>query len=395
MSDFSPALAHVDMDAFYAAVEQRDFPELRGKPVVVGGSDPTRRGVVSAASYEARRYGIHSAMPLRTAYRLCPDACFVSGRMGVYVAESRRIMAILREYSPRVQPLSLDEAFVDLTGTELLFGPPERTVRDIKERIRRETGLTCSAGLAPVKFVAKIASDLQKPDGLVIVPAGGVLDFLRPLAVERLWGVGPKTLAQLQEMGIASIGDLERLGEEELERRFGRWGLRLARLAAGRDEREVPVEAEPEKSVGHEHTFDEDQEELAVLERTLLELSERVARRLRKQGVAGRCLTLKLRTASFRTYSRSISGSEYLDQGLLIYQTARRLMDQVQRRGEKVRLLGVSVRGLVPRGEVPASLFDAEVPERESALDRAVDRLDERFGRDSVRRARLAERSGA
>jgi len=381
------------MDAFYAAVEQRDFPELRGKPVVVGGSDPTRRGVVSAASYEARRFGIHSAMPLRTAYRLCPDACFVSGRMSVYVAESRRIMGILREYSPRVQPLSLDEAFVDLTGTELLFGPPERTLREIKDRIRGETGLVCSAGLAPIKFVAKIASDLEKPDGFVIVPAGGVVDFLHPLPVERLWGVGPKTMAQLQDLGIATIGDLHRLGEEELQRRFGRWGLRLARLAAGRDERDIPEEAEPEHSVGHEHTFGEDQDEMRVLERTLLELSEKVARRLRKQGVAGRTLTLKLRTASFRTYSRSVSGSEYIDQGLLIYQTARRLMDKVQRGGEKVRLLGVSVRGLVPRDEVPPSLFASEPPERESALAEAVDRLESRYGRDSVRRARLAERS--
>jgi DNA polymerase-4 len=294
-----------------------------------------------------------------------------------------------------VQPLSLDEAFVDLTGTELLFGPPEKTLRTIKDRIREETGLVCSAGLSSVKFVAKIASDLEKPDGFVVVPEGGVLAFLHPLPVKRLWGVGPKTLEQLEAIGVATIGDLDRLGEKALERRFGRWGLRLARLAAGRDDREIPVEAEPDKSVGHEHTFGEDQDETRVLERTLLELSEKVARRLRAQGVAGRTLTLKLRTASFRTYSRSVSGSEYLDQGLLIYQTARRLMDKVQRRGEKVRLLGVSLRGLVPREAVPAGLFDHEPPERETALDLAVDRIGERFGRDAVRRARLAERSEA
>ncbi len=389
----SPAIAHVDMDAFYAAVEQRDFPELRNRPVVVGGSDPTRRGVVSAASYEARRFGIHSAMPLRTAYKLCPDACFVSGRMSVYAEESRRIMAILRDYSPRVQPLSLDEAFFDLTGTELLFGPPERTLRQVRERVRQETGLSCSAGLSAVKFVAKIASDLEKPDGLVVVAPGAERGFLHPLPVQRLWGVGPKTLAKLEETGVATIGDLARLGQAELERRFGLWGRRLYRLSRGVDAREVPVEAEPEKSVGHEHTFDEDQNELRVLERTLLELSEKVARRLRKQGVAGRTLTLKLRTASFRTYSRSVSGSEHLDQGLLIYQTARRLMDKVERRGEKVRLLGVSVRGLVPRDQVPATLFDSEAPERESRLGQAMDDLGERFGRDSVRRARLVERS--
>ncbi len=389
----SPALAHVDMDAFYASVEQRDFPELRGRPVVVGGSDPTRRGVVSAASYEARRFGIHSAMPLRTAFRLCPQACFVAGRMEVYVAESKRIMAILREHSPRVQPLSLDEAFLDLSGTELLFGPPEGTLRRIKARIREETGLVCSAGLAPVKFVAKIASDLEKPDGFTVVPPDGVLDFLRPLPVGRLWGVGPRTLARLQELGIASIGDLDRLGEAELERLFGRWGTRLARLARGEDPRGVEAERPDEKSVGHEHTFAEDQDEARVLERTLLELAEKVARRLRRQGVAGRTLTLKLRTASFRTLSRSVTGSEYLDQGLLIFQTARRLMNAVDRRGEKVRLLGISLRNLIPRDAVPGSLFAGEAPEREAKLDGAIDELGERFGRGAVQRARLLGRS--
>jgi DNA polymerase-4 len=389
----SPALAHIDMDAFYASVEQRDFPELRGKPVVVGGSDPTRRGVVSACSYEARRFGIHSAMPLRTAYRLCPDACFVPGRMDVYVGESRRIMAIFREYSPRVQPLSLDEAFVDLTGTELLFGPQTETLAAIKARVREETGLVCSAGLAAVKFLAKIASDLEKPDGLTIVPPGTEIEFLHPLPVKRLWGVGPKTLAKLEEMGVATIGDLARIGEEELERRFGRWGLRLYCLSQAMDGRGVEAQPEPEKSVGHEHTYGEDQAEREVLERTLLELSENVARRLRKQGVAGRTLTLKLRTASFRTLSRSVTGTEYLDQGLLIYRTVRTLFEGGDRRGEKVRLLGVSVKGLVPRREVPPSLFPEETPEREDRLGRAMDNIGERFGRGSVRRARLTGRS--
>jgi DNA polymerase-4 len=389
--DHSPALAHLDMDAFYAAVEQRDFPELRGKPVVVGGPDPKARGVVSTCSYEARPFGIHSAMPLRRAHQLCPDAVFVAGRMEVYQRESRRIMAILREYSPRVQPLSLDEAFFDLTGTRRLFGSPEETLRRIKERVREETDLTCSAGLAPVKFVAKIASDLEKPDGLVIVPPGGVLEFLHPLPVGRLWGVGPKTLERLTELGVATIGDLAALGLEELERRFGLWGRRLHQLSLGCDGRGVTPHRE-EKSVGHETTFATDQESEEVIARALLELAEKVAARLRRHAVAGRTLTLKLRLAPFSTFTRSVSGDEYLDQGPLIYETARALIDRVDRRGRKVRLIGVSVSGLVAREAAPPGLFDSERPEREQRLGKAVDALGERFGDGAVRRGRLIGR---
>jgi len=390
----SPAIAHLDMDAFFASVEQRDFPQLRGKPVVVGSSDPQRRGVVSAASYEARQYGIHSALPLRIAYQRCPGACFVDLRPQVYGEESRRIMAILREYSPRVEPLSLDEAFLDLAGTDLLFGPPEKVVRDIQARVLRETGLACSVGLAPVKFVAKIASDLEKPAGTVIVPPGTVLDFLHPLPVERLWGVGPRTLEQLQREGVLTIGDLAAMGMESLIDRFGKWGLRLWRLSQGMDGRAVEPRRE-EKSIGHEHTFGEDQDDEEILEKTLLSLAEKVARRLRKHGVAGRTLTLKFRTESFRTLTRSVTGSEYLDQGLLIYQVARALMGKIDREGEKVRLLGISLSGLLPREQVPRTLFDAEEPQRGEQIDRAVDELGRRFGRDAVKRARLMERKAS
>jgi len=379
------------MDAFYASVEQRDFPELRGKPVVVGSHDPQRRGVVSAASYEARRYGIHSAQPLRTAYRLCPKACFVDPRPRVYVEESRRIMAILHEYSPRIQPLSLDEAFIDLTGSGLLFGPPEETILDIKRRILEERGLVSSVGLASVKFVAKIASDLDKPDGVVVVPPAAVKDFLHPLEVRRLWGVGPKTLERLEKFGVGTIGDLADLGRERLIERFGKWGLRLWNLSQGVDPRGVEPHRE-EKSIGHEHTFGEDQDDMDVLERTLLALSEKLARRLRKHGMAGRTLTLKFRTASFRTLTRSVTGNEYLDQGPLIYETARALMKKADRRGEKVRLLGVSLAGLLPKSRVPRTLFDGMEAEPGERIDRAVDELGRRFGTDTVRRARLMER---
>ncbi|MCP4548149.1 MAG: DNA polymerase IV [bacterium] len=384
-------MAHIDMDAFYASVEQRDFPELRGKPVVVGGSDPTRRGVVSAASYEARRFGIHSAMPLRRAWKLCPQACFVPGRMSAYVEASRQIMDIFRSYTPHVQPLSLDEAFLDLGGTELLFGPPEETAATIAERVHAETGLTCSVGLAPVKFVAKIASDYRKPRGLTIVRSEELLEFLHPLAIKRLWGVGPKTREALTSMGVATIGDLAALGRDLLERRFGQSGLKLYELAQGIDEREISSERGAAKSVGHEHTYGEDQGITAVLERTLLELSEKVARRLREQGIAGNTITLKLRTESFRTLSRSVSGAEPLDQGLLIFQAARNLMSKVERGGERVRLLGISLSNLVPRDQVQPSLFDEESPERETRLDRAKDVIERRFGNDVVRRARLLE----
>ena len=391
MFSSSPAIAHIDMDAFFASVEQRDFPELRGKPVVVGSHDPQRRGVVSAASYEAREYGIHSALPLRTAYRLCPSACFVDLRPRVYSEESRQIMAILNEYSPRVQPLSVDEAFFDLTGTELLFGPPEETVRSIKRRILEERDLVSSVGLASVKFVAKIASDLDKPDGVVIVPPGTEVDFLHPLKVERLWGVGPKTLEQLEKFGVVTIGDLADLGRERLIERFGKWGLRLWNLSQGVDPRGVEPHHK-EKTIGHEHTFGEDQGDMDVLERTLLALSEKVARRLRKHGMAGRTLTLKFRTASFRTLTRSVTGSEYLDQGLLIYETVRALMKKADRRGEKVRLLGVSLSGLLPRAQVPRTLFDGMDPKPGEKIDRAVDELGRRYGTDTVQRARLVER---
>ncbi|MDP6419625.1 MAG: DNA polymerase IV [Candidatus Krumholzibacteria bacterium] len=387
----SPAIAHLDMDAFYASVEQRDFPELRGRPVVVGSSDPSRRGVVAAASYEARALGIRSAMPLRRAWKLCPDACFMDLRMEAYVEESRQVMSILREYSPRVEPLSLDEAFFDLSGTLLLFGPPEQTIRHIQKRVLKETGLNSSVGIAPVKFVSKIASDLHKPAGIVVVPPGTVEAFLHPLAVSRLWGVGPRTLESLQRMGVETIGDLAGMGLERLEQSFGKWGTHLWRLSRGVDER--PVEPlQEEKSVGHEITFPEDRGSQEAIERTLLALAEKVARRLRKQGVAGRTVTLKFRTASFRSMTRSMSSSEYIDQAWALYEIAKKLLTRVDRRGEKARLLGISVSSLLAREEVPRSLFEEPGSRHSERVSDAMDELGRRFGVDSVRRARLLRR---
>jgi DNA polymerase-4 len=288
------AILHADMDAFYASVEQRDDPSLRGKPVVVGGSTP--RGVVSAASYEARAYGIHSAMPSVQARKLCPHAVFVPGRMSVYKRESERIFAIFERFTPAVEGISLDEAFLDLSGTERLFGAPERTAERLREAVRAETGLAVSVGLAPVKLVAKIASDLAKPDGLLVVPPGQVAGFLAPLPVGRIWGVGPVAQARLLRADIATIGELARRGDAELVELLGSFGPAAARLARGDDEREVEPYREA-KSYSEENTFERDVADVATMERAIRAHAEAVSRRLRHDGVRARGVRLKLKLA--------------------------------------------------------------------------------------------------
>jgi DNA polymerase-4 len=262
-------ILHVDLDAFFAAVEQRDRPELRGKPVIVGGGGPDQRGVVSAASYEARKFGVHSAMPLRTAGALCPHGVFlpVDGRK--YQAVSREVMAILRRFTPQVQPISIDEAFLDVTGSSALFGDGATIGRLIREAILNEVHLTASVGVASTKLVAKIASDLRKPDALVVVPPGEEATFLAPLPISRLWGVGGKTAEALRDFGVQTIGDLAALPAEPLVRRFGKHGASLVDRAKGRDPDPVAT-GEPAKSIGHEHTFDVDTSDREVIERTVL-----------------------------------------------------------------------------------------------------------------------------
>src|SRR5215472_1789926 len=272
------AIAHIDMDAFYASVEQRDRPELRGRPVIVG-ADPRGRGVVSACSYEARVFGVKSAMPISRAYRLCPDGVYLPVYMAKYVAASRQIMAILDDFSPLVEPVSVDEAFVDLTGTTSLFGPAPQAVGEIKRRIRSETGLTASAGVGANKFVAKVASDLEKLDGLVVVEPGREAEFLAPLPIERLWGVGKATAKELQTLGVATIGQLQRIAPRALVARLGPHGPDLLDLAFGRDERAVEPFSPP-KSMGAETTFGHDTRDAARLEETLRYQAERVAREL-------------------------------------------------------------------------------------------------------------------
>ena len=381
------AITHVDMDAFYAAVEQRDRPELRGRPVIVGAS-PTGRGVVSAASYEARTFGVRSAMPIGRAARLCPEGAFLPVDMEKYQRVSVQIMGILADFSPLVEPVSVDEAFVDLTGTESLFGSPVDAVRQIKRRIHAETRLTASAGLAANKFVAKVASDLEKPDGLVVVAAGDEARFLGALPIERLWGVGKVMAKELRELGFATIGQLQKAPRAVLAKRFGKHGDGLYDLAYGRDDRAVEPFGVP-KSIGAEETFGADCTDHEKLRTTLRAHAERVAAELRDGGYAAGRITVKLRLAPFETHTRSITGEPTQD-GLELYRRALALLerDPVTR---PVRLIGLSAGRLGPAGAGQLDLLDPAALRRER-LARVVDRLTARFGDGAVIPATLLGR---
>jgi len=381
------SIVHVDMDAFYASVEQRDRPELRGRPVIVG-ADPKGRGVVSAASYEARVFGVRSAMPIGKAARLCPDGVFLPVDMDKYAGASRQIMGILGDFSPLVEPVSVDEAFVDLTGTASLFGPAPEAVREIKRRIRAETGLTASAGLAANKFIAKVASDLKKPDGLVIVEAGREAEFLAPLPIERLWGVGKATAKDLAALGIATIGQLQRLSRATLVARLGDHGAGLHDLAFGRDDR--PVEPwTPPKSMGAETTFERDTTDRVRLDTTLRGQAERVARELRAERLAAARVTLKLRFADFRTLTRSHTSDPTQD-GLELYRRVAILLAR-ETLVQPVRLIGVSASALTAEQSGQLGLLGDDAVRRER-LARAVDRITDRFGLDAIRPAALLRR---
>ena len=379
-------ILHVDLDAFFAAVEQRDRPELRGKPVAVGGGGANDRGVVSAASYEARRYGVHSAMPLRTAARLCPELVFVPVDGRKYGAVSREVMAILRRFTPAVEQISIDEAFLDVAGSEILHGTPVEMARAIKATISGEVRLTASVGVAATKLVAKVASDLQKPDGLVVVASGTEAEFLAPLPISRLWGVGAKTAGVLAEFGVRTIGDLAALPEDLLARRFGKQGPVLAQRARGIDTSRVSA-ADPARSVSHEHTFDVDTSDQEVLERTLLALSEGVAGRLRTGGIKARTIAVKVRDSSFTTVSRQRTLAEPTDQTEVVFAAALELA-RPQLRGIRVRLLGVGASHLGEAGQM--SLFGPG-DERQRKVTEAADAIRARYGSKAIRRARLLD----
>lgn len=382
----SRGIIHVDMDAFFAAIEQRDNPSLRGNPVIVGG-DPQGRGVVSSASYEARQYGIKSAMPCSQAQRRCPEAIFLPVDMGKYRRVAGQVMEILGEYTPLVEVVSVDEAFLNVTGSRRLFGSAAQIARQIRRRITQQLGLTASVGVAPNRFLAKLASEKAKPDGLVIVEDNKVQEFLTDLQVTELWGVGDSTADRLAKLGIKTVGQLRQYPEEVLVEHFGKQGQRLYRLARGQDDSPVQPESE-RKSVSHETTFAEDTADSEVLQATLLQLSEQVGQRLRAHNLRGRTITLKLRFSDFTTITRRETLADSTDADEQIYHTARQLLETVKLGRRKVRLIGVGVSSFGQSGQL--TLLETDEEQR-PPVDKPIDELRERFGPDSIKRARLLE----
>lgn len=378
-------ILHVDMDAFFASVEQRDDPSLMGKPVVVGGRTNSR-GVVSAASYEARKFGIHSAMPIAEASRRCPFAIFLPVNARKYREVSLQIRQIFLTYTPMVEPLSLDEAFIDVTGSTSLFGPIETIALTIKDRIQQELSLTASVGIACNKFLAKLASDINKPNGFVVVQPDKVQEFLDPLPVERIWGVGEKTAVQLHNYNIKTVRDLRQLELKYLTQLFGTLGSQLYQLAQGIDDR--PVESDRVvKSIGRETTFESDIDNCEVLETTLLKLAVDVGRSLRKETLRGKTLTLKVRYQDFRTLTRSRTLPRATDLDDVIYKESCSLLRELSLK-QPLRLIGVTLSNLTDQIEAQLSLFEEPQLERAN-LTKVLDSVNEKYGEKGITRARL------
>ena len=379
-------ILHVDMDAFFAAVEVRRRPELRGRPVVVGGVGP--RGVVSSASYEARVYGVRSAMPTMRARALCPGAVFLPPDFAQYAAASRAVMQIFRDVTPLVEPLSLDEAFLDVAGARRLLGRPAEIARLIRARVAEQEQLTCSVGVASTKFVAKLGSTRAKPDGLVVVPAGQVLDFLHPLPVAALWGVGERAAESLRRLGLSTVGDLAHAPVAMLRNALGQAAAaHLHELSWGRDPRSVDPE-HVEKSIGAEVTFDTDVADPSAIRRSLLALAEKVGMRLRRAGQVGRTVSIKVRFADFRTVNRSRTLSAPTDVAREVFETAWALFDALAP-GSPIRLVGVRVEGLAAAGSTPQQLALGAPEHGWREAEAAVDAVAVRFGRSVVRPASL------
>ena len=383
-------IIHVDMDEFFAAVEKLDDPSLRGRCLLVGG-DPNARGVVSTASYEAREYGCRSAMPMATALRLCPQAVVLPVRGRRYRQVSERVFELLGRYTPLVEPLSIDEAFLDVTGCERLFGGAEAIARSIKRDVRDEIGLTASVGVAPNKFLAKLASDLRKPDGLVVITEENMRATLEPLPVSRLWGVGPAAEKRLERLNVQTIGQLRAVPLERLTDAFGQAGEHFHRLARGLDRRPVVPDSRA-KSISQECTFAVDVADAEQLRDVLVEQVEQVSRRLRRQGLKARTVTVKLRTGDFTTHTRSATLDDPTDlTGEIRRDTERLLSAWLGRHRRPLRLLGVGVSGLIRQGgQLP--LFGRAQRDREQRLDRTLDDIARRFGDGAVRRGPAGRR---
>ncbi len=379
-----PTIAHLDMDAFFAAIEQRDDPGLKGKPVVIG-ADPKGgrgRGVVSTCSYEARRYGIHSAMPISAAYRRCPHAMFLPVNMRKYSEVSQMMFDILDEFTPDIEPLSIDEAFLDITGSTALFGTPLETGTKIKERIKKELGLTASIGIAPNKMVAKIASAHAKPDGLLEITPDHLFSFLWPLPVSKMFGVGAQTEKILSMMGIKTIGDLAGMPVAALDEQLGVRGQYLWDLANGLDTRGVVPEEEA-RSVSHEHTFEEDTADRDRMNTVLSVLCEKISRRLRAEGLKGKTVTLKLRFGDFKTITRDLTLAQRTNFFDTIYSTSKSLLDASYDPGKKYRLIGVRVSNF-HQPYVRDSLFEEVASQKTEKIHRAVDIIKEKFGEKGI-----------
>jgi len=379
----SKHIIHLDMDAFYPSVEVLDNPALKGKPVIVGGSK--ERGVVSSASYEARKFGIHSAQPIAKAKRLCPGGIFLPVRMSRYQEISKQVFGIFHRFTPLVEPISIDEAFLDVTDSIRLFGQPGNIAKKIKQIILTETGLTISAGVAPSKFVAKIASDIDKPDGLTVVHPDDVRDFLDPLPVKKMWGVGKVSQRLLSRLNIHNFRDLRQTPVKVLEKKFGKHGVKIHLLAMGVDERDV-IPDHDVKSIGHEQTFLQDIISLDTVQKELLALGSKVARRMRQKGLKGKTITLKVKYSDFVQITRSVTLPKSIDDGSEIYSVACRLLEKTGVTKKPVRLLGISLSRLSCLGTgTQLSLFDQDRSSQErQRLNTVLDSLYEKYGDKSV-----------
>ena len=384
-------IIHLDMDAFYPSVEVLDNPELRGKPVIVGGS--RERGVVSSASYEARKFGVHSAQPMATAMRLCPNGIVLPTRMARYAEVSKQVFEIFHIFTPMVEPLSIDEAFLDVTGSIRLFGTPIEIAKKIKQKVVEKTGLTISAGVAPSKFIAKVASDMEKPDGLTVVEKDKVRDFLDPLPIKKMWGAGKVTQRALARLSIHTFKDLRIASVELLEKEFGKHGIHMHQLALGIDPRDV-TPLHDIKSIGHEDTYSRDILDLKPAKRELLSLANRVARRMRRKDLEGKTITLKVKYSDFKQVTRSVTLHHYTNDNAEIYLNVCNLLEKTAVGKRAVRLLGISLSNLSETGSgLQRSLFDPnESNQKRKELNRTADSIFEKFGSRGIRPGTLIDK---